>query len=84
MRKVDDLPYFTKMRLRFIDTTLANHGSIARSDLLTKFSMSPQAASLDIQTYCKYFPSNAVYNPSTRKHIKLDSFVSAFAYTAEE
>ncbi|AWU95608.1 WYL domain-containing protein (plasmid) [Azospirillum ramasamyi] len=65
-------------RLRWIDDRLYWHGSFRRSDMVTRFSLSPQQASADISQYQQIVPANAVLDPSTKGYVRAEGFQPLF------
>jgi len=59
-----------KSRLRWIEDRLWWHGVLRRSDLVSRFSISPQQASQDIAIFQELAPGRAVLDPTSKAYIK--------------
>lgn len=71
-------------RLHWLDDRLHWHGFFRRSDLVERFSISPQQASTDIGQYQELAPVNARFDSATKAYFRADGFAPLFPKNAFE
>ncbi|MBI6885097.1 hypothetical protein [Pseudomonas putida] len=65
-------------RLEWLENRIFWVGELNRSDLVTRFEISPQQASADIKLYQDLASNNLQYNTSRKLYIKAETFEACF------
>jgi hypothetical protein len=73
-----------RTRLQWLENRLFWIGELNRSDLVGRFSISPQQASADIKLYQEMAPPNLCYDRSKKLYSKGDGFQPLFEKNCEE
>lgn len=77
---LDDLNYYQKQRLAYIDFKLLFVGRVTRNEVVTKFEKGMSGATADLNLYKKFCPSNMVYDTKQRVYVQCDKFKPLFTH----
>lgn len=72
------LRWGVEQKLQFIEFRLFWEGHVNRSDLINKFGVSPNQASIDLNRYIALAPDNMVYDKSGKTYIRSSAFKPLF------
>jgi hypothetical protein len=68
--------YAIAQRLRFIDRMLAYYGSIGRHEIIDYFGIEKAQATRDLKQYQELNPENMIFNNSSKRYLRTDTFKS--------
>tara|TARA_R110001606_G_scaffold284220_1_gene432580 strand:- start:1916 stop:2812 length:897 start_codon:yes stop_codon:yes gene_type:complete len=77
MQKTDLNPNVQR-RLEFIEFSLFWEREVGRSAITKQFDISPQQATIDLNTYLDFAPGNMFYDPRRRRYVPLETFEQCF------
>lgn len=83
-KKGKQLNWGAERRYEFIEFRIFWHGRINRADLMAKFGISLQQASLDLSGYVDRWKRNIVYDKSLRTYVRGRSFKPRFIIPSAE
>ena len=83
-KHVKQLNWGAERRNAFIEFRVFWHGRINRSDLMEKFGISLQQASLDLSGYSERWKRNLVYDKSQRAYVRRKNFTPHFITPSAE
>lgn len=80
-----DLKVTIRKRLEFIEFQLFWEGTVGRKKLQDQFSISPQQATKDLNSYIEFCPDNLLYDPRLKTYVRSPKFKTYWIEgTAEE
>lgn len=75
---MEKLNLAVQQRLRLIDFLLEYYGSVSRKETMDYFGLKSATATRDFALYKEMAPGNALFNDSTKRYVKSDSFKRVF------
>jgi len=70
--------YAVAQRLRLIEFLLKNYGTVGRIEIADYFGVSLPQATRDFKQYSQLAPGNALYNKTSKRWVKSDTFKAVF------
>lgn len=72
------MKYAVEQRLRLIDFLLHHYGSVSRCEIEDYFGVGSATVTRDFSLYTEKAPNNTLLNQSSKRYVRLDTFVRAY------